>query len=121
MRTPRKRGVFLSKPGNGAAFRQVRESANYVGRFKLIGTPYDTCFLEGLYDAGCEIKAWSTWNLFIQNEPIRNLRISLSIRNVQDKTPPFDGNSASSARMFNSTYHNPYGRYWTVGVNYRFR
>ena len=97
----------------------VTPSANYVGRFRLNGTPYETCFLEGIYDEGCRIKAWATWNLFVQNEPIKNLLLSVSIRNVQDKKPPFDGNAPTS--MFNATYHNPYGRYWTFGVRYKFK
>ncbi len=97
----------------------VTPSVNYTGRFKLIGTPYDTCFLEGRYDAGCEIKAWTTVNAFVQTEPIKNLRLSLGVRNIQDKQPPFDGNQATL--MFNPTYHNPYGRYYTLSAAYRFR
>ena len=94
-------------------------SMNYTGRFKLIGTPYETCVLTGIFDAGCEIKAWTTFNFFIQNEPIKNLLLSLSVQNFTDKQPPFDLNA--STRMFNSTYHNPYGRYYTVGVTYKFK
>lgn len=97
----------------------VTPSVNYVGRFKYIGTPYETCALEGIYDDGCMIKAWTTWNLYVRHEPIKNLSLSLSIRNVQDKNPPFDGQQPTL--MFNPTYHNPYGRYWTIGATYRFK
>jgi iron complex outermembrane receptor protein len=97
----------------------VTPSANYTGQFKYIGTPYETCALAGIYDDGCTIKAWSTWNLYVQHEPIKNLALSVSIQNVQDKQPPFDGHQ--STIMFNPTYHNPYGRYWTLSASYRFK
>lgn len=97
----------------------VTPSVNYTGRFKYIGTPYDTCALEGLYDEGCVTKAWTTVNLFVQTEPIKNLRVSLGVRNIHDKQPPFDGHQPTL--MFNPTYHNPYGRYYTLSAAYRFR
>jgi iron complex outermembrane receptor protein len=97
----------------------VTPSVNYVGKFRLAGTPYESCFLEGVYDDGCMIKAWTTVNLFVQTEPIKNLRLSLGVRNIHDKQPPFDANQ--STRMFNPTYANPYGRYYTLGATYRFR
>ena len=94
-------------------------SLNYIGHFKLIGTPYDQCAVEGIgYDDACNIKAWTTVNVYTSWQPIKGLRLSLQVRNIDDRQPPLDANQPTN--MFNSVYHNPYGRYYTFGVTYKF-
>ena len=98
----------------------VTPSYSYVGDFLYVGSPYDVCRYQGTANQfACKISSWGTWNLFISNEPIKDLTISLSIRNLEDKQPPFDARNATS--MFNSTYHNPFGMYSTLSATYRFK
>ncbi len=95
-------------------------SVNYVGHFKYVGTPFDVCPLAGGANAnGCVISAWTTINMYVATQPIKDLTVSVSVRNIDNKQPPMD--LRQGTLLFNPTYHNPYGQYWTVSANYRFK
>ena len=97
----------------------VTPSVGYVGPFKNVGTPFGTCSTAISLPSACTVGGWMTWNISAQTQPIKNLTVSVAIRNIEAKQPPLDINQAT--RMFNTTYHNPYGAYATFGVNYKFK
>jgi iron complex outermembrane receptor protein len=74
-----------------------------------------------LLDATCRVKPWTTWDLGLNYTGIKNLDLSLLVRNVQDKTAPYDvAYAPTTSNGFNPVFHNALGRYFTVGVRYTF-
>jgi iron complex outermembrane receptor protein len=67
----------------------------------------------------CYVKAWETYDLGVSWKGIRNLTISGLVRNVRDTPAPYDPNQTTLG--FNPRFHNPYGRYFQVGFNYKFK
>jgi iron complex outermembrane receptor protein len=99
----------------------VGADVRHVGGW-FYGTPgqacADTTFAQR-YAADCRVRAWTTLDLGFSYSGIRNLRLSVKLRNLEDKAAPVDpGNSDTG---FNPDLHNPYGRNIQVGLNYQFR
>lgn len=67
----------------------------------------------------CRIKPWTTTDIGVTWRGVKNLNVSGIVRNVDDKNAPFDPDNTSLG--FNPSFHNPYGRHFTLSVNYRFR
>lgn len=70
-------------------------------------------------EPSCRIKPWTTLDVGATWRGIKNLTVSGVVRNINDKNAPFDPDNTSLG--FNPEHHNPYGRYFTLNVNYRFR
>jgi outer membrane receptor protein involved in Fe transport len=49
---------------------------------------------------------------------VNNLELGFAVRNIGDKAAPLDPQNTSLG--YNSTFHNPYGRNFSVWLNYRF-
>jgi iron complex outermembrane receptor protein len=122
---PRFRGNIASTWSRGPY--AVTSRINYVrGWFNGGGgtaTQGGGCFFSPnqLIDPSCRVKPWTTWDLGFVYSGIKNLDISLLVRNVQDKTAPFDANyELTTFNGFNPVFHNALGRYFTVGLRYTF-
>ena len=67
------------------------------------------------------MKPWTTVDLGVVYTGIRNLSLSLEVRNIQNKEAPFDPNfELTTSAGFNSQFHNALGRYFTAGFTYKF-
>jgi iron complex outermembrane receptor protein len=71
--------------------------------------------------SGCQIKRFTTFDLYASWAGIKNLTIYGSIKNLTDEKSPFDPN-VYSAFHYNPIYHlsGAVGRQFNVGVKYQF-
>ncbi len=124
---PRYRGNTTVTWTKGDVTTFVRN--NYVGRWRygdptvanncyLAATSATLAYLGGAF-GGCYVKEWSTVDIGATYSGIKNLTLSLIVRNVEGKAAPYDPNQTTAG--FNSTFHNPYGRYMQGSISYRFR
>jgi iron complex outermembrane receptor protein len=116
-------------------------SVNYVGGISLLrrsdnavtypapycyygtGQPSTAYSLGGLpkyttYYPDCSIEPWTTVNAGYTYTGFKNLTLGIQISNIFDKTAPYD--PAASTNGYNSTLHNPYGRYFDFSARYKF-
>jgi iron complex outermembrane receptor protein len=66
----------------------------------------------------CKVGAWTTVDLLLRYTGIKNLELGFSVRNIQDKPAPLDPGNVVLG--YNPSFHNPYGRYFTAWLNYKF-
>ena len=81
------------------------------------------CFFSAnqLADPNCRVKPWTTVDAGVVFTGIKNLTLSLEVRNIQGKTAPFDPNSEQTTQNgYNAQFHNALGRYVTAGFSYKF-
>lgn len=81
----------------------------------------DGCFeshAAWLASYDCRVKSWTTLDLAVRYAGTENLDLGFSVSNLQDKAAPLTPNNRESG--FNAATHNPYGRYFTLWMNYRF-
>lgn len=122
---PRFRGN-LTSTWNYGPFSMLGR-VNYVhGWFEGAGGSEEQgggCFFPAsrLTSPDCRVKPWTTLDLGLTYTGIKNLRMGLLVRNIQNKQAPFDPDySSTTSRGFNPNYHNPLGRYYTVNLSYKF-
>jgi iron complex outermembrane receptor protein len=66
----------------------------------------------------CKVSPWTTVDFLLRYTGIKNLELGFGVQNIQDKPAPLDpGNVALG---YNPSFHNPYGRYFTAWLNYKF-
>lgn len=100
----------------------VSGRVNYV-RGWFNGDGAGACFFSStlLTDPDCRVKPWTTLDVGVGYTGIKNLTLSLLVRNVKDKAAPYDSNSAQTTQSgFNSQFHNALGRFYTIGATYKF-
>ena len=97
----------------------VTPSVSYTGKFLSIFTPYGSCQSAGFIDYACTVRSTTYQNITVQNESIKNLTLSLNIRNIANNKPALDINQPT--RQFNTTFENPYGLYMTASATYKFK
>lgn len=97
---------------------------NYVGGWDY-GDPTaaNGCYLSSTsatlaFLGRCQVKAWSTIDIGGDYREIKNTRISLVVRNVENRKAPYDPNQTTLG--FNPTYHNPLGANFSLNVTYSF-
>jgi outer membrane receptor protein involved in Fe transport len=66
----------------------------------------------------CRIRSWTTPDLLLRYTGVNNLELGFAVRNIGDKAAPLDPQNTSLG--YNSTFHNPYGRNFSVWLNYKF-
>jgi iron complex outermembrane recepter protein len=95
-------------------------TVNYTGRQSAVTNPKLSCETQpDLNVVGvCEQKAWTTLNLGMEYSGLKNLTVSLVVRNIQNKRPVVDPTSQTIPG--NLSWNNPYGRYFVFTVNYKF-
>lgn len=106
----------------------VTGRVNYVGSMsnKENNNPGEPCFntfADGVTDApeGCQIKSFTTFDLYGAWSGIKNLTVYGSIRNLFDARSPYDPN-VYSAFHYNPIYHlsGAIGRQFSIGAKYQF-
>ncbi|MFG6467980.1 TonB-dependent receptor plug domain-containing protein [Roseateles sp. BYS87W] len=68
---------------------------------------------------GCSMSKWMTFDVGYTYRGFKDLTLSLSVQNVLDEKAPYD--PAGGQLGYNSGLHNPFGRYFTVSANYKFK
>jgi iron complex outermembrane recepter protein len=94
---------------------------NYVSKFKTydpIEVDPDQCDATPLLGI-CTVGAWESYDLALSYTGLKDMEFSLVVQNLGDKKPPVDPN-AYSTPAFNTDFHNPYGRYYTLSFKYQF-
>ena len=95
-------------------------TGNYVGRYHVSTDPRISCVQASLLGTAgvCDVPARAWADLSLQYTGIRNLRISLVLQNLFDKSPPLD----PLERPFSYNYAGSLYRsvYATLGATYRF-
>ena len=117
-------------------------SLNYVGSVSLLrrydnevsyATPY--CHYgvgqpTGAYSLGgnakyltfypnCKVASWTTLGLGYSYTGFKDLTLAVQVNNVMDKKAPYD--PSPTVNGYNSTLHNPYGRYFNFNASYKFQ
>jgi iron complex outermembrane receptor protein len=94
---------------------------NYVGGW-VSGNSETPCNITTpqsyLNEYHCRIKPWTTVDLHFGYTGVKNLELRFSVRNIEDKAAPLDPNNTTLG--FNPSFHNPYGRYFTISATYKF-
>jgi iron complex outermembrane receptor protein len=102
---------------------------NYVGRWKYGDNDFG-CYnptraaaspTRAFLGGDCYIPEWATYDLGASYKGIRNLTLSLLVRNVLDTAAPYEPNTSYTSLGFNPNLYNPYGRYLQVGLSYKFK
>jgi iron complex outermembrane recepter protein len=98
---------------------------NYIGRY-MYGDNDNGCYLSPTgatfrYLGECYVKAWETYDVGVTWKGIKNLTLSALVRNLKDSPAPYDPYSSSLTRGFGAALYNPYGRYFQVGLSYKFK
>jgi iron complex outermembrane receptor protein len=97
---------------------------NYIGHWKY-GDNTNGCYVSGAtaaYIGGqCKIDDWGTYDLGLTYKGIKNLRVGVLVRNIFDRSAPYDPQSLSLQTGFNTNLYNPYGRYYQFSINYKFK
>jgi iron complex outermembrane receptor protein len=102
---------------------------NYTGRWKY-GDNDNGCYsptaaasslTRAFLGGDCFIPEWATYDLGASYKGIRNLTVSLLVRNVLDTAAPYEPQTSYTALGFNPNLYNPYGRYLQVGLSYKFK
>lgn len=73
--------------------------------------------LNGVSDVG----AVGIWNLLWKWNATKNLTINASVLNLWDTDPPFSDVTAGSNAGYDFSIHDPRGRFFQLGLNYRFK
>ncbi len=92
------------------------------------GQPKDAYQLGGLpkfsnYYSNCEVASWTTFDVSYSYTGIKNLTLSVNVRNFLDKAAPYDPRYGTSTTVegFNSQLHNGMGRNFRVTAKYVFK
>ncbi|MDI4635782.1 TonB-dependent receptor [Pelomonas sp. V22] len=95
-------------------------SYNYQSAFQSFdaGGSCDATLTAGGYGNLCRIAAWKTIDMSLSYKGFKGVKLSASVRNLQDKRPPLDPNNTEVG--VSSSVANVYGRYLSVTAAYDF-
>ncbi len=123
---------------------RVNASMNYVGKISLLRFrdaetvyPEPFCYygapdarypdrntsapLYGQYFPECSVNSWTTFGLGYTYTGVKNLSVTMNIRNLLDTKAPYDpAYGGVSGIGYNTDLHNGYGRYFTLSASYKF-
>lgn len=91
-----------------------------------VGQPSSAYQLGGLpkyTSSNCEVASWTTFGVNYSYSGIKNLTLSLNIKNLLDKQAPYDPRygTASQFEGYNTQLHNGMGRTFRVTAKYAFK
>jgi iron complex outermembrane receptor protein len=91
-----------------------------------VGQPSSAYQLGGLpkyTNPHCEVASWTTFGLAYSYTGIKNLTLSMNIKNILDKAAPYDPRYGTSTVVegYNSQLHNGMGRNFRVTAKYAFK
>ncbi len=123
--TPKLRGNATATytAGDWESFWRV----NYQGGWEYNDPTVTTngnCYLSSVgltraFLGRCQVAAWLTNDIGVSYRGIKNLTVSMVIRNIENKQAPYDPNQGTLG--FNPSFHNPYGANAQLAVGYRFK
>ena len=95
---------------------------NYTGKYALaFGPGPGGCIYEGgPHPELCTIQSFLTTDLFVGYKAFKNLELSLTIKNLDNRQPPIDANLSPYLSLGNSAFHDLMGRYFVAGAKYTF-
>lgn len=99
----------------------VTGRVNHVSGWRY-GDSANACYTEHqeyLEKHGCRIKPWTTVDLSVGYTGVKNLDVGFGVRNLLNKPAPLDPNNIDLG--YNPNFHNPYGRYFNIWMNYTFQ
>ncbi|MGZ5270943.1 MAG: TonB-dependent receptor, partial [Ramlibacter sp.] len=123
---PRTRGSFDLTAATGPL--SVTGRINYVSGIRVIESREDpTCLASDSngndFNSVCRVPAFSTFDLFGSYKLNKNLELTGSVLNVFDRVAHFDPQASYATTFYNPSYSlsGVIGRYYQVGVKYRFQ
>ena len=102
---------------------QLNLNWNYTGAYAQVADSSVNCSYASQTPARpeyCRINAWMTADAYVAYRGFKDLELSLSVRNVDDRAAPFDADRMGYLQGFNPGYHNQLGRFFQVGAKYKF-
>lgn len=87
------------------------------------GQPSTAYQLGGLrrfsnWTSDCEVGSWTTFDVNYNYTGFKNMTLNFNVQNLFDTPAPYDPRAGTTG--FNSSAHNGRGRYFRVGLNYKF-
>jgi|GEM_PF-698550 len=70
--------------------------------------------------AGKGVSAFEVWNMGVSYTGFKNLKIRAGVNNLFDRGPSFNDESSGANAGYNPQFGDPVGRFYTVGVTYKF-
>ncbi|NYE62501.1 iron complex outermembrane receptor protein [Duganella sp. 1224] len=67
-----------------------------------------------------EVDSYSVWSLSASYSGVRNLDLTVGVRNLLDQDPPFTNQSTTFQQGYDPRYTDPLGRTWYARVTYKF-
>jgi iron complex outermembrane recepter protein len=99
----------------------TQTTVNYVGGYLRAYSPNDTsCSYATSAPTLCRVPSWITTDLNVGYTGFKGWNLILNIKNLANKSAPIDERRAARYTLFNSSYHNQLGRYFTVSAKYTF-
>jgi len=95
----------------------------FVKGWTEIAINTNPCALEGDCTATHGVGDYSNFNLSARYTGFKNLKLTLGVRNILDKEPPYVDSSSngSHAAGYANAIADPRGRFWWGSINYSFK
>jgi iron complex outermembrane recepter protein len=68
-----------------------------------------------------KVGAYEVWNTSLTYKGVKNLTVRLGVNNLFDRGTPFSDETSGSNAGYNPSYSEPIGRFYTLGMQYKFR
>lgn len=80
---------------------------------------YGVASYQGL-GLNAKVGAFEVWNAGVSYTGFRNLKIRAGVNNLLDRGPSYNDETSGSNAGYNPQWGDPVGRFYTVGVTYKF-
>ncbi len=101
---------------------EVTGRINHVAGWRH-GDSNTPCYIDYLQEYldrySCRVKPWTTLDLSVRYTGVKNLDLGFGVRNLRNKPAPLDPDYFVLG--YNPSFHNPYGRYFNIWLNYTFQ
>jgi len=67
-----------------------------------------------------KVGAFEVWNAGVSYSGFKNTRIRFGVNNLFDKGPAYNDETSGANAGYNPQFGDPVGRFYTIGVNYKF-
>ena len=95
----------------------------FVRGWSEIAINNEPCAFEGDCSATHGVGDYSTFNLSARYTGFKNLKLTVGVRNILDREPPYVDSSSngSHAAGYSNSVADPRGRFWWGSINYAFK
>jgi iron complex outermembrane recepter protein len=76
---------------------------------------------SGAVDPDRRVGAMEVWNTSVTYKGVKNLTVRLGVNNLFDRGQPFSDETSGSNAGYNAQFAEPVGRFYTLGMSYKFR